>query len=108
MLQAFIQPFQDLRYVTTYITSGGPGGTASCHTFQRKYSRRYAAMSAAAAACPDPGSQDAGGMDSTAVLMAAGVEAELERRGAEAEQQMGTVDPVLKMQLRKHTAHLVR
>ena len=47
-------------------------------------------------------------MDSTAVLMAAGVEAELERRGAEAEQQMGTVDPVLKMQLRKHTAHLVR
>lgn len=47
VLQAFIQPYQDLRYITTYINAGT---TVACHTFQRKYSRRYTAMSAASAA----------------------------------------------------------
>ncbi len=47
VLQAFIQPWQDLRYVTTYINTGT---AVTCHTFQRKYSRRYTPMSAATAA----------------------------------------------------------
>lgn len=50
MLQAFVQPYEDLRYITTYVNSGT---AVTCHTFQRKFSKRYTAMSAASAAQPD-------------------------------------------------------
>lgn len=50
MLQAFVQPFEDLRYITTYVNSGA---SVTCHTFQRKFSKRYTPMSAASAAQQD-------------------------------------------------------
>ena len=49
------QPYQDVRYVTTLINNGA---NITCHTFQRKYSRRYAAMSATAASAYDSGAAD--------------------------------------------------
>jgi len=95
VLQAFIQPYQDVRYVTTLINTGA---NISCHTFQRKYSRRYAPMSATASAALDVREAD--------VIMGEGSDADMRR--AEVEAQMGAVEPTLKMQLRKLTAHLVR
>jgi len=50
VLQAFVQPFEDLRYITTYVNSGT---SVTCHTFQRKFSKRYTPMSAASAAQQD-------------------------------------------------------
>ena len=44
------QPYEDVRYVTTLINNGA---NITCHTFQRKFSRRYVAMSATAAAAVD-------------------------------------------------------
>jgi hypothetical protein len=95
VLQAFVQPWQDLRYVTTYINSGV---NVACHTFQRKYSRRYTPMSAATAAQLD--SRDAD------IIMAVGADADAQR--AEIDTQQGSVEPSLKMQLRKLTAHIVK
>ncbi|GAX78783.1 hypothetical protein CEUSTIGMA_g6220.t1 [Chlamydomonas eustigma] len=106
VLQAFIQPYQDLRYITTYINSGT---STSCHTFQRKYSRRYAAMSASTAAGTDPAAMEhLEMMGLGAGSQVIGSVADAERRAAEADQQMGAVEPILKMQLRKTTAHLVK
>ena len=51
-------------------------------------------MSVSAAAAPDPAAKDVLD-DPTAAIH-------------QAEQQMGAVEPLLKMQLRKQTAHLVR
>eukprot|EP00983_Pelagomonas_calceolata_P125279 1161195-Pelagomonas_calceolata.AAC.19 len=50
MLQAFVQPYEDQRYITTYVNAGT---SVTCHTFQRKFSKRYTPMSAASAAQPD-------------------------------------------------------
>ncbi|EFJ52451.1 hypothetical protein VOLCADRAFT_115928, partial [Volvox carteri f. nagariensis] len=53
VLQAFVQPHNDLRYVTTYVASGA--NNITCHTFQRKYSRRYVAQGSTL----PPGADDA-------------------------------------------------
>jgi len=37
-MQAYVAPFLDLRYVTSYANDGT---SISCHTFQRRFSRRY-------------------------------------------------------------------
>jgi hypothetical protein len=73
-------------------------------------------MSAAAAAAPDSAAAKdvgSGHLDSdvgplSQLLLGAQGASEAARRGAEADQHMGAVEPVLKMQLRKQTAHIVR
>ncbi|KAL6756783.1 hypothetical protein V8C86DRAFT_2641239 [Haematococcus lacustris] len=95
VLQAFVQPYQDLRYVTTYINTGN---TVTCHSFQRKYSRRYTPMSAASAAQIDVRDAD--------IILAVGEDADARR--AEIDNHQGAVEPGLKMQLRKLTAHIVK
>lgn len=54
-----LQPHNDLRYVTTYI--GGGANNVTCHTFQRKYSRRYVAQGSPL----PPGAEDAFTADSS-------------------------------------------
>ncbi|KAG1675152.1 hypothetical protein FOA52_003375 [Chlamydomonas sp. UWO 241] len=97
VLQAFIQPAQDLRYVTTLINDGR---TIQVHTFQRKFSRRYSPMGSTAAGATDS-SQDRD-------LLLGGGTAAAAKRAAEAEQQLGAVDLAIKMALRKATVYLVR
>lgn len=94
VLQAFIQPFLDMRYVTTYINNGT---SVVCHTFQRKFSRRYSPLVANTAAGGDKEASD--------LINASGEYAQAQR--AEIEQQEGAVDHVLKMQFRRLTQHLV-
>eukprot|EP00798_Chlamydomonas_sp_ICE-L_P029287 gene29288-12531_t len=92
---AFVQPYQDTRYVTTLINNGS---NLTCHTFQRKYSRRYAPMSATAAMARDSGLAD--------VILGSDTDAAARRQ--ELEQQMGAVDANLKMKLRKLVSHIVK
>jgi hypothetical protein len=47
-------------------------------------------------------------MTPAAAWQVIGSTADAERRAAEVDQQMGAVEPILKMQLRKITAHLVK
>lgn len=84
--------------MTTYLNRGS---TTTCHTFQRKFSRRYVPLSATAAAAGDP----TAGADLGLLGLA---EAEAESRRAEIDAQQGAVDPAIKMQLRKLTAHIVK
>jgi hypothetical protein len=93
------QPLNDLRYVTTYI--GGGARQVTCHTFQRKYSRRYVAQGAPL----PPGAAEAFAADASLAYGASGA------AGDEAPDPLtgqGAVDPSLKMEFRKLTHHLVR
>ena len=87
------QPHNDLRYVTTYINQGP--STVACHTFQRKFSRRYPSN-------PQQPAADVAFMDPLAMAMA-GVD-----EVPDAATGQGAVDPVLKMEFRKLTSHLVK
>lgn len=51
-MQACIAPFLDLRFVTSYTNNGS---SISCHTFQRRFSRRYLPYRTPAAAAQQPG-----------------------------------------------------
>ncbi len=74
-MPARVRAPQDLRYVTTYINSGT---SVTCHTFQRKYSRRYTPMSAATA-----GQLDARDAD---IILSAGEDGDAKRAEIEAHQ----------------------
>ncbi len=66
-------------------------------------------MSASSAIAADPAATEHMEMMATGAESGAAVSsAEAERREREADQRWGAVDPSLKMQLRKLTAHLVR
>ena len=124
--QAYVPPALDLRLVTTYTNDGA---AVACHTFQRRYSRRYlplrlppaatdalpAAEPAAAAAgeaAPQGGDQQGGedkeqgggeeqGEPPAEVVLDEGALADSERQLAAT---LGPLDPSLKMAARK-TAH---
>jgi len=91
MLQAFVQPYEDQRYITTYVNAGT---SVTCHTFQRKFSKRYTPMSAASAAQPDTRDAD----------IIAALTPQSEQHGGDPQ---GVVEPALKMHLRKTTSHIV-
>ncbi|KXZ44324.1 hypothetical protein GPECTOR_69g417 [Gonium pectorale] len=99
VLQAFIQPHNDLRYVTTYV--GGGANNVTCHTFQRKYSRRYVA---AGSPLP-PGAADAFASDSS---FAYGASAAAADETPDPITGQGAVDPSLKMEFRKLTSSIVK
>ena len=93
VLQAFVQPYEDMRYVTTYMNAGTH---VTCHSFSRRFSRRYSPLTAAAAAHAD----------TTAADVAAALGTAPEASGS-ARDGGGSVDPALRMQLRKMITHLV-
>ncbi|GLC34566.1 hypothetical protein PLESTB_001247700 [Pleodorina starrii] len=99
VLQAFVQPHNDFRYVTTYVAAGA--NNITCHTFQRKYSRRYVAQGCA----PPPGAD----ADVALCYGAAGAAAAaaLDETPDPVTGQ-GAVDATLKLEFRKLTSHLVK
>ncbi|GIL72118.1 hypothetical protein Vretimale_492 [Volvox reticuliferus] len=99
VLQAFVQPHNDLRYVTTYVAAGA--NNITCHTFQRKYSRRYVAQGSAL----PPGAADAFANDSS---FAYGASAAALDETPDPITGQGAVDATLKMEFRKLTSHLVK
>ncbi|MEW5310692.1 MAG: hypothetical protein WDW38_002463 [Sanguina aurantia] len=94
VLQSFIQPLNDIRYVTTYLNQGT---SVSCLTFQRKYSRRYTAHPSSSLS-PPPNERDVD-------IVYAGEQDVLQRA---LENDQGPVEPVTAMQLRKLTTHIVQ
>ncbi|KAL4458963.1 hypothetical protein ABPG75_013828 [Micractinium tetrahymenae] len=134
-LQAYITPFLDLRFVTSYTNDGA---SISCHTFQRRFSRRYLPyrdpaaqapqpdmlVGAGAAAAPAPGRGAAaavadaagGAAGSAAGAMDAEADADLplldDAALADSERSLGRtlgpVDPSLKMAARKAAHGLVQ
>ncbi|KAG2428600.1 hypothetical protein HYH02_014302 [Chlamydomonas schloesseri] len=99
VLQAFVQPHNDLRYITTYI--GGGANNITCHTFQRKYSRRYVAQGAPL----PPGAADGFAADAS---LAFGSSLAAQDETPDPVTGQGAVDPTLKMEFRKLTSHLVK
>ncbi|GLI64110.1 hypothetical protein VaNZ11_007285 [Volvox africanus] len=99
VLQAFVQPHNDLRYVTTYVAAGA--NNITCHTFQRKYSRRYVAQGAPL----PPGAADAFAND---LSFAYGASAAALDETPDPITGQGAVDATLKMEFRKLTSHLVK
>lgn len=134
-LQAYVTPFLDLRFVTSYTNDGV---NISCHTFQRRFSRRYLPYrdsvlpqlqpgtlvgspskeaSQGPAGEPSAGAGQAAGESSKAsVSMAADMDAEVSLLddGALADSErslgrtLGPVDPALKMAARKAAHGLVQ
>ena len=52
LAQAYVAPFLDLRFVTSYTNDGA---NVSSHTFQRRFSRRYLQYRGPAPTVPQPG-----------------------------------------------------
>eukprot|EP00887_Chlorella_sp_A99_P006712 scaffold3.g6712.t1 len=137
LLQAWVPPCLDLRYVTSY---SNDGADISCHTFQRLFSRRYLPWRAAPRLLPDVLSEPAAAgvppaaaataaaataadaalppVDASAALDAVAEgggsattalgERELADMERSLDRALGPVDPALKMAMRKAAHGLVQ
>lgn len=88
-----------MRYVTTYVAAGA--NNITCHTFQRKYSRRYVAQGVQL----PPEATDAFAAD---LSMSYGANAAAIDDTPDPVTGQGAVDATLKMEFRKLTSHLVK